>query len=217
MNPAAEFYDRMIAQEGANPRGLALASRASQHLRFSAWLSSAPVAANDSVLDVGCGFADLYDFLVGLGHQGDYAGWDISASAVAEARRRHPEIADRLTERDALDAALDAEERHDWVVCSGTFNVGLSSADGLAALRPLYARANKGLVVTFQNAYGTTRPAADDGYERAKYTAESAYAEAKALTPWVVVRDDYLPHDFLIAVLRRPSWELVAGVEPLAV
>ena len=79
----------------------------------------------------------------------------------------------------------------------------------------LFARARKGLVLTFQNARGTHRPAPDDGFQRAKYAPEAIYCDAKAVTPWVVLRDDYLPHDFLVALLRRPAWDLRLTADPL--
>lgn len=215
MQPAAEFYDRLIAQEGPTPRGLALASSASQHLRFRAWLASVPVAPGDAVLDVGCGFADLYAYLHDAGHRGTYEGWDVSAAALDEARRRHPALEDRLHVRDALALPPSDAPRVDWVVCSGTFNVGMSDAQGIAALGPLLSLARKGLVASFQNAHGTHGPPAADGYRRAKYQPEAVYLHAKGLAPWVTLRDDYLPHDFLLAVTKRPHWDLVAGTDAL--
>ena len=48
--------------------------------------------ARDSVLDVGCGFADLYDHLRGRGWEGRYRGLDIVPGLLDVARRRHPSL-----------------------------------------------------------------------------------------------------------------------------
>lgn len=220
MNEAADFYDRLIAQHGTDARGLAFASHTSQHLRFCSFLEAVPLGPDDSVLDIGCGFGDLHPFLAQLGHRGDYQGWDVSGAAVAESRRRHPQLADRFECRDvfATDSGgpIPSGPASDWVFCSGTFNIGCTEAEGHAALRRLFGHARKGLVVTYQNARGTHRPPPADGYRRAKYAPEAIYADAKAITPWVVLRDDYLPHDFLVALLHRPGWELRSGITPIS-
>jgi SAM-dependent methyltransferase len=208
MSRAGEFYDLMIAAEGPTVRGLSFVSRASQHLRFASFVAAVPVGIEDSVLDIGCGFADLAPFLAHCGHIGQYRGWEVSQLALDEARRRHPEIATRL---ELADATVDEAPVTDWIFCSGPFNVATSQAAAFDAMEGLFARARRGLVVTLQNAHGTVGAPPDDGFERTTYAPEAVYAWAKCHTPYVAIHDDYLPHDFLVAMLRHPAWELRSG------
>ena len=56
-------------------------------------LAETALAHSDStVLDVGCGFADLYGFLKERGWCGRYTGIDIVPGLLSTARERNPEF-----------------------------------------------------------------------------------------------------------------------------
>lgn len=208
---AAEFYDALAGEHGATPKALALASRSSQYLRFSTLLETVPVAHDDAIFDVGCGFADLGDYLHVLGHGGRYVGWDVSGRLLAAAREQCGPRPWTLQRRDVHTASL-AEVCPDWVVCAGTFNIGCTEDQAWETIVRLFGAARKGIFVALQNARGTHGDAPDDGTLRVKFDPSHVYERAKALTPWVALRDDYLPHDVAVAMMKRPRWELAAGV-----
>ena len=127
--------------------------------------------------------------------------------ALGEARRRHAQIAEAIYLQDVRALPPDATGRYDWIFCSGTFNIGFTAQQTYALLRTLFGVCTKGLVACFQNAYGTRGAPADDGLQRSKYKPDELYAVAKTFVDNIIIRDDYLPHDFLVAMLRQPLQE----------
>ena len=79
-----------------------------------------------SILDVGCGRADLYEFLrtVYPNNEIDYIGIDSNANILQIADRKYPILQKRLINSDIL--SYDSEFinfKHDWVFASGIFNI----------------------------------------------------------------------------------------------
>lgn len=110
------YFDQRIQQHGASPRGSDWNSEASQNLRFDQLLKlveSQPF----SLLDYGCGYGALADYLVTKGLDADYYGYDILESAIETARQAHAGKPRRafFTDRSQLPVC-------DYVVASGIFN-----------------------------------------------------------------------------------------------
>lgn len=119
------------------------ADRPSQLARFEV-LAQCVELDGRSLLDVGCGLGDLYEYLAGLGRRVEYTGVDIVGPMVEEARRRHPGAAfywgdvfsDTPAVLDADGRTADADHSHlnplagrrfDVVFCSGVFNLNLGN------------------------------------------------------------------------------------------
>jgi len=117
-----------LARHGHSPHALFWSSREVQETRFR-MLAGIGIASGDTVLDVGCGFADLYDWLAGQGIQVSYTGLDLSPDLLKEARRRHPALP--LVGGEIF--ALHPEPSFDWVVLSGALNWPMR--DGLEYVR----------------------------------------------------------------------------------
>src|SRR5205809_623122 len=77
-----------------------------------------PVGENDSVLDLGCGLADLYGHLTQNGWKGKYIGIDINKDLLKIAWQRHKDI--DVREQNILED--DRELESAWVISSGMFN-----------------------------------------------------------------------------------------------
>lgn len=92
---------------------LGWSTRFAQEVRFSQILNIG-VLNKDTVLDVGCGYGDLYAYLAERGVSVTYVGVDKRESAINEARRRY----------DAEFICGDIfsiDRKFDWVVASGIF------------------------------------------------------------------------------------------------
>ena len=79
-----------------------------------------------SILDVGCGRADLYEFLRAIytNNKINYIGIDSNANILQIAERKYPILQKRLINSDIL--SYDSEfinYEHDWVFASGIFNL----------------------------------------------------------------------------------------------
>jgi predicted TPR repeat methyltransferase len=115
---AREYYEARLRQHGPTPRGVDWNSAESQTLRFAQlaklWQGE-PVA---SIVDYGCGYGALAQWLGAAGHRGRYTGFDLSDEMVRSAHDRdHGHLRCTFTsDRTQL-------ERSDYVVASGVFNV----------------------------------------------------------------------------------------------
>ncbi|MGE3315787.1 MAG: class I SAM-dependent methyltransferase, partial [Planctomycetaceae bacterium] len=80
-------YRARYQQYGYDPKTLGW-TKGRQHVRFAAALE---LIGEDfgSIIDVGCGFGDLFGYLKGIGWRGDYIGYDICPELLDEGRKRY--------------------------------------------------------------------------------------------------------------------------------
>ena len=152
-----EQRDRIIKRHrhsvwmyGQGPQALFWENRRVQELRFDILLRCG-VKAGDSVLDVGCGFADLYHYMENRGLDVDYTGIDLSPDMIDAATMRAPDL--KLYAGDMFDFN-PPEQAYDWVLLSGALNEPLQD-DGAyvqAMLPRLYAACRKGMAFNLLNA-----------------------------------------------------------------
>ena len=110
------YFDKRIREHGASPRGSDWNSETSQNLRFDQLLRVVE-AQTFSILDYGCGYGALADYLVTRGFDADYYGYDILESAIETARQAHQDASRRtfFTNKSKLPTC-------DYTVASGIFN-----------------------------------------------------------------------------------------------
>lgn len=126
LTDVSAYYTTKLAQHGATPQGVdwnGTASHHNRHHQFLRLLASDPTA---SVLDLGCGYGDFFDFLRKNGHSGKFVGYDISPAMIAEAERLHGLGADREWR-----VGAEPTEQTDYAIASGIMNVkgDVSTAD----------------------------------------------------------------------------------------
>jgi SAM-dependent methyltransferase len=193
-----DFYAERWKEYGYDTRSLGIGSRESQEVRFDV-LARIGDLRNASILDVGCGFGDLHSYLEKRGIAVRYTGLDIQPAFVAEARRRHPQ--DEFFCADV--ESFEPKEPPDYVFISGTFNVKFredQEAWVFRILRRLFERARSGLGINMLSTYYDPGHFRDDMFYCAP---ERALAQAHAITRWVALRHDYLPHDFTLYLYRK--------------
>jgi len=110
------YFDKRIREHGASPRGSDWNSETSQNVRFDHLLRVVE-AQPFSILDYGCGYGALADYLVTKGFDADYYGYDILESAIETARKAHQDASRRtfFTDKSKLPTC-------DYTVASGIFN-----------------------------------------------------------------------------------------------
>jgi SAM-dependent methyltransferase len=114
----AAYYAGKLREHGATFQGVDWNSDASQRLRFEQFMRIVPAGERFSVLDWGCGYGALAEFLDARGADFDYLGYDVAPEMVEAARARLG-VRDRL----AFTADRDELEPADVTVASGIFNV----------------------------------------------------------------------------------------------
>ena len=188
------FYDEHIDAYGTGPRAVGWNDERSQALRFAALCGVGELEGN-SVLDVGCGFGDLYNYLADHYEHIDYTGIDINPRYIERARKLHP---------DAKFEIGDFEEYvggpFDYVCASGAFTVKIPDYKEVyfKQIEKMFKLARKGIAFTMLD---ERQHPNDEAY--AAYSVEEVRNFCLSLTDDVIVYHDYLPHDFTVIMKRR--------------
>jgi len=192
-----EFYDQRCSEYGDDLRTVAWGSRQSQHTRFQV-LSEIAELDHRLILDVGCGLGDFYGYLLSRGTSVQYVGYDISAKVINIARAKYP--AARFELKDILEDRSSA--RFDYVFASGTFNRRVTDSDCLVKpmISRIYEMATLGAGFNVMSTYAKF-------FNEDEYYAqpEALFSFCKSLTSRVVLRHDYMPHDFTIWMYRETN------------
>jgi len=110
------YFDKRIQEHGASPRGSDWNSEASQNIRFDQLLKVVEVQSF-SLLDYGCGYGALADYLVAKGFDVDYYGYDILERAIETARQVHVDRPHHTFFSDKSELPIC-----DYTIASGIFN-----------------------------------------------------------------------------------------------
>jgi SAM-dependent methyltransferase len=193
------FYRHALAQYGLNAEGVHWNSERGQLVRFEVLLRFLPAdLSRVTMVDVGCGLGDLYNYLLALGRPpARYLGIDVVAPMVAAARER---TGCEILHRDVL---VDPLPPADFYVCSGAMNT-LTADESERFIRCCFAAAGRGFV--FNMLKGHTRPGA---FHHCMPDDLLSLGEQLGVQPRFV--DDYLPADFTAAFLRASPEQTPPG------
>lgn len=191
-----ERYEKRLSEFGYSPQTLGWGKNGRQDVRFSVLAESALADPESSVLDIGCGFADLYEYLAARGWKGRYVGLDIVPKLLEVARERRPEL--ELRQFDISEGIGDLEA-FDYVIASGVFNaklpVGNNQLNIQRSLANMFELARTAVCVDFMTTH------VDFQQDGSWHTDPSwALNEALAISPRVKVRNDYMPYEFALFI-----------------
>jgi SAM-dependent methyltransferase len=194
-------FEGALARHGDSRAGLCDGKGGRQDVRFPVLAAPALADPASSVLDIGCGFADLYAFLRANGWRGRYTGIDIVPGLLKVARERFPEIA--LHEHDASDS-LDAFAPHDFVIACGVMNLELPNGGNPAHIErflgTMFACARRAVCIDFMTSN------VDFKHPGAWHTDPAwAWSVANRLTRRVALRADYMPFEFALFLYKDVS------------
>jgi len=111
------YYQSKINEFGSTPLGVDWSSESSQNLRFEKLLKYIPLNENDSILDFGCGYGALLDYLKYRKMLPNYTGLDLVSEMLEVAASRNPEVALNFI------SELPPDRNWDYITMSGVFNV----------------------------------------------------------------------------------------------
>ncbi len=187
------FFSESLRRYGYNPRSLGWIE-GTQETRFRV-LAAIGDLEGCSVLDVGCGFGDFYEFLCRKGIKVDYTGVDLNPDFLDIARQRHPDA--RFITADFEVAKIDG--RFDWAFESGVFNYMVSDHQSFVGnmVRRMFKAARKGIAIDFLNNRGSF-------FSAGLYHPDPAdmYHFCNKLSRRVVLRCDYKPSEFCVYVYK---------------
>ena len=145
-----QLYESRYIELGYDVKTLGWGSLESQLLRFKV-LSEIGDLSETSVCDIGCGFGDLYPYLLQKFKKVDFLGVDLGEKLIEEASRRYPEA--RFMVCDILQAPLN--QTFDYVVCSGALNYRIENNESytLKMLEMMFNLSIRGVAVNFLSSY----------------------------------------------------------------
>lgn len=116
-----EYYTEKIKENGVSAKGVDWNSKESQYLRFKQ-LCNVIAKHQFSIIDYGCGYGELINYIDPKYSMYEYYGFDISDEMLAEAKK--------LFENNSKVkfSSLPYENKVDYVIASGLFNVKLNLA-----------------------------------------------------------------------------------------
>lgn len=202
----SDAYRRLLNEQDDPSRQVGWMDRLQQLLSFEVLASVGELNGSRalSVLDVGCGLGDFFDYLLRRGFVGRYTGIDLLPEYIETARARHliklgksrPHVS--FIVADILDPNL-ALEPHDYVIASGLFDYRTPDSDERLrrTVRRLFDLCRRGMA---WNVLNVAPPDREDLYCA---PAADLLALCEALTPWFVVRGDYDPHALSFFLYKR--------------
>jgi ubiquinone/menaquinone biosynthesis C-methylase UbiE len=194
-------YEDRLVQFGYSPLTLDWGENSRQDVRFAVLADLALRSPQSSVLDVGCGFADLYAFLHQKGWTGRYTGVDIVPGLLATAHDRYPGL--DLQNVDISNPAVHLGT-YDYVIGSGLLNLKLQAEDHathvVKVLQAMHRHAQKAVCVDFLSTY------VDFQKPESWHTNPGwVFDQAKQLSRRVTLRHDYLPYEFAVVIFVDDS------------
>jgi len=167
-----------------------------QILRFRTLTRFVDLAQITSVLDVGCGFGDFYDFLRSHGCQARYVGIDFIEELIKVGQRVYPD-ADLRT---MTPSEFPENESFDLVLGCGIFNAPHATEELTRhhienTLREMFRRAKLAVTADFISAY------VDHRDEHVHYRLpEHVFQTANQLTKRVILAHNYQPFELAVCL-----------------
>jgi len=193
-------YQKRIAEHGVTLASLNSGDEQKQALRYGV-LASALRGSEPSILEVGCGLADFYKYLLQHDQACVYHGYDIVPEYITECRRNYPEAQFHL--RNIF--AEGIEGTYDTIVMSQVLNNRYQKSDNMQvmreALKLAFEHTRVAVAVDMLSTYVEFR-----NPEVFYYSPEEIFRVAKEIAPRVVLRHDYRAFEFCVQ-LYHPDVE----------
>lgn len=190
------FFNNRAKKYGKNIKTLDWGSERTQRLRFEALMQVGELQQS-SILDVGCGFCDLYQYLLRSGIDAQYSGVDISDEIVSLSQPASTDF--DLKVHDMFEKPDPRE--FDYVIASGIHY--LKCDDNyqrmLTILNNMFCSARVGVATNFIRA--SHKLEVDEHVFT--YDIDKVIAICEQITPYWSIRTDYLDHDATIYLYKK--------------
>jgi SAM-dependent methyltransferase len=187
------FYNHSFDIYGQSPKGLSWSSQYTQEIRFEiiTQLLFTENSSQCSIVDAGCGFADLYEYWQNQGISPlHYIGIDSMEKFIQIASKRFTKVS--FLQRDIL---KDALPKADWYIASGSLNI-LNDFQTWLFLEKMLLFSRKGIV--FNILQGEKK-----SYRFNYKTPDEieTFAQTKNLTCKII--QGYLPNDMSVMISKE--------------
>jgi ubiquinone/menaquinone biosynthesis C-methylase UbiE len=118
-----EYFTEKLETFGATAKGVDYNGEQAQQIRFGELVKIIDPSKSFSVIDYGCGYGAMFEFLQARGWQFDYYGVDLIKKMILAGREKH---------KDFLHAHFVTDEKElpvaDYLVAAGIFNIKLEAS-----------------------------------------------------------------------------------------
>lgn len=188
-----ERYNVRLKQFGESIKTLASGTEERRELRFKI-LKEIGFGDNDSIMDLGCGFGDFYQFLMENNCNASYTGVDINPELIKIAKAKYQGV--KFITADIQNENLG---QFDYIVSTSAFNLKFKGQDNYEfageMLKRCYAFAKKGVAIDFMSSYVDFKGNSEEAFY---YEPEKIFAIAKTITKRVCLRHDYPLFEFCL-------------------
>lgn len=192
-------YDKKFGDYPSdNVKSLGWSGIHSQQLRFKI-LTEIGIKNHHSILDVGCGHGDFYDYSLIKSPQSLskvlYVGIDLRESVIDIAIKKHP---DALRDTFFVSEIKDIENKFDWVIGSGIFCFKDKNwfLDTVGTIQSMIDKSKLGVAVNFLSDFATHKRDEDMKYTTLLEIFDIITGLDKQYK--FVIRNDYAPNDMTV-------------------
>lgn len=190
-----DLYENRYDKFGYDIKTVGWGNIESQRVRFKI-LSDIADLSGCSICDLGCGFGDLYSYLIERFKNVDYLGIDLSEKLIHEARIRYPEAFFKVN--DILKSPL--KKRFDYVLSSGALSFKVDNHEKYVKrmLEAMMTISRKGVAVNFLSSYVDYKVA-----KNFHFSPEKAFKLGYKLTRFITIRHDYPLYEFTMYLYHQ--------------
>ncbi|AFM05851.1 methyltransferase family protein [Bernardetia litoralis DSM 6794] len=189
-----DFYSDLIKKHDLDVKSLNWGSKQSQEMRFELF-SQLDNLNKKSILDIGCGLGDFYDWLEKNNLKTNYKGIDITPKMIEKAKERFPNA--NFEVKNVLER--NENQKYDYVVASGIFYLVEQKPFEFMKkmIQKMFEMAEKGI------AFNSLSSWADQKHENEFYANPSEVVDfCRTLSRKVVLKHHYHPADFTIYLYK---------------
>jgi len=189
-----EYYQSLFEQYGFDPKSVGWGSKkGKQSSRFDI-LCQIGNLSNSSILDVGCGFGDLFVYLHYRGIKIRYHGVDINPNLVEMGKKLYPGLL--LEQRDFEKKKF--QKKFDWVLASGITSHGSTYPHLTKIMKEMFRICKRGFAMNFVS------DKVDYKVKGLFYSSPEKFLSiTKSITNRFVIRHDYMPYEFTLYVYKN--------------
>lgn len=186
-------YQARLAEFGPGIKALASGTEHRRQVRFDI-LSDVGIFPGCSILDIGCGLVDYYDYLNAKEIPVQYTGVDIVPELISHAQEKHPHL--DLQVRDIEENPF-ADQSFDFVIASQVFNFNFGGEENPSFVKnmllSMFRFSKHGVAADFLTNY------VDFKEDHLKYyVPEQMFGMGKSITKRVTLRHDYPLYEFCL-------------------
>jgi len=189
-----QYYDELFEQYGYSPQSVGWGNREGrQGLRFDV-LCQIGDLKNSSVLDLGCGFGDLYGYLKHKKIPINYLGVDINPNLINIGKKIYPYA--KFQVRDI--EIKKFKQKFDWIIASGITSNSSTFSDIKKLLSEMFHICKKGVAINFVSDLVDYKKKS-----LCYFSPEKILLISKGLSNRFYLRHDYMPFEFTLYLYKN--------------